>query len=108
MATITARITVTLGSGLVREHEYELDNIPQLLVWTNFYAEQLKNVFALQTSNNSVVLEPFTVYNRDHIASVQVDTSGAKEAESKIAEVIPAQMGFQSPPSSSGTEVGER
>lgn len=104
MATTKAVITVTLASGVSRQHEFDVStNQVQMLAWVMIYTTQLNEVFHRKTTNVFIVLNPFTVYNADQIASVSIEFSEGEQYNKLIQDNSPKEMGFRP-----GTQSEER
>ena len=96
MATTKALITVTLASGVPRQHEFDVStNEVQMLAWVMFYTTQLTEVFHRKTTNVFIVLNPLTVYNANQIASVSIEFSEGEQYNKLVQEHSTGELGFR-------------
>ena len=96
--TFEATITVILGSGLDRVHTYEISRSPAAL--EKWMAEIVRPVFASiwksQDGEAAFGLDnPYAVYNRDQVASVEIDFADAGESKELLQSMLRPEMGFK-------------
>ena len=96
--TIRATITVTLASGSVRVHTYEVPATKAAVKeWTESKVSWIARVLVTRKAKAFGVSNPTTIYNCDHVASVTYEYTDSEEYRKFLADLTPneAQMGFK-------------
>jgi hypothetical protein len=91
-------IKVALVKGEERAHTWNLPpDAKALEAWSTLMATQLRNAYVSGNAKGFVLINPFTVYNSEHVISVSMQFLGATEFQQMLIKYLneaTRKMGF--------------